>query len=312
MDSVSRLPQTPAISIIVTSYTSERLGDIQDLLLSIKNQVARNFEVIYVVERDNTLEGSIARIGRRLDLALRVLSNKGEWGLAEARNLGARGSVGEIIAFVDDDVMLRPDWSQSVERVFQEYPGIHGITGPAYPFWVGTPLEWWPVELDWLIGCTRWFHANEIVKIRNCWGMNMAFQRRKFEGVGGFSRETGYHRGVLAEDVELSLKLGGGNGEKLLYVPDMAVFSKVHPYRLQTRFVIERSMWIGYSRRTINRGYSTLDGLSPEYLLVAALAKRLLNGSIFRRMKRVSDLLSLSRLVFVIFFSALMGYLICS
>ena len=43
------------ISIIVTSYTTERLNDIMELLASIKAQVYTNIETVFVAERSREL-----------------------------------------------------------------------------------------------------------------------------------------------------------------------------------------------------------------------------------------------------------------
>jgi GT2 family glycosyltransferase len=39
-------------------------------------------------------------------------------GVAHARNMAARAATGEIIAFVDDDACVAPDWLEHLERVF--------------------------------------------------------------------------------------------------------------------------------------------------------------------------------------------------
>ena len=237
------------ISIVVTSYSSGRLDDIRDLLRSIKIQKEENYELVYVTERDINLRRMVAREAQDIGLRVRVFHNDGRPGLAEARNLGAKAATGEILGFVDDDVVLDSGWTKAVEETFQANPKLTGITGPAYPLWVGESAKWLPAEFDWLIGCTRWFNSPRLVEVRNCWGMNMAFRKSTFNLSGGFSEDTGYHRGWVAEDVELSLRIQDLIPHTLAYVPTMVVKSKIHPYRLENRFVIERSRWIGHSRR---------------------------------------------------------------
>ncbi len=251
------------VSIIVTSNSTERKADILDLLRSIKEQEVSNYELIYVTEGKGRLFQFVQDETSRLGLNARVIRNEGSPGLSEARNAGSRGAVGEILGFVDDDVVLDRGWSRAVEELFQKYPSAVGASGPAYPLWVGEPAEWLPKELDWLIGCTRWFKPSGFVEVRNCWGMNMAFRTRQFRQIGGFSVDSGYHRGRIAEDIELSLRIRGKTGGKILYSPKMLVKSKVHPYRLSNKFIIERSRWIGYSRRSIRDTAST-NGLAHQ------------------------------------------------
>lgn len=247
------------ISVIITSYSLSRLQEAKDVLRSISAQTTRNFEVVYVTERDHRLFDAIEQEVKMYDFKAVAIHNEGAPGLAEARNLGVSQASGDIVAFVDDDVVLSKGWTDAVERAFETFPRTVGITGPAYPLWMGKKREWLPVELDWLIGSTRWFGSDRVVEVRNCWGMNMAFRRNELEEAGGFSVETGYHRGKMAEDVELSLRLRAKTRMRILYVPRMLVWNKVNDYRLSNRFIMERSRWIGYSRRYIRESVRTIN-----------------------------------------------------
>ena len=241
------------ISIVITTYDSDRLGDVSDLLESLRLQSCQDFEIIYVTERDERLSSRVSNLLKSKGINGFVIHNDGPWGLSESRNIGVMHSNGGIIAFLDDDVLVKKDWVQSVVDAFKFGPDVIGVTGPAYPLWIGCPLDWFPPELDWLIGCTRWYHSKSVRKVRNGWGMNMAFTRDAFDKAGLFSVETGYHRGPIAEDVEFSMRVRRETGKAIYYIPDMAVFNKVYPYRTNPRFILARSSWIGYTRRAIRR-----------------------------------------------------------
>jgi len=284
-----------SVSIVVTSYSMERLDDIRDLLRSIKDQTDGNYELVYVTERDRNLEATIWQEAKDIGLATTIVHNEGRPGLAEARNLGASVATGEILGFVDDDVFLNRKWIGAVRKAFQLHQDVFGITGPVHPFWIGTPADWLPNGLDWLIGCTRWFDSDEMTEVPNCWGMNMAFRRYAFLDVGGFSvestersrylrtrssldlgKDTRQAHGKTAEDVDISLRLRKSLAGKLCYVPEMMAYSKVYDYRLSKRFIIQRSSWIGYSRRNFSQASQELPSLSsfedkliPKVLLSA-------------------------------------------
>lgn len=298
------------ISIIVTSYDMGRLQDIKDLLASIQEQSAKNFEVVYVTERSRDLYESVKGIFADKGIPGTVIHNEGRWGLAEARNLGASYANGDILAFVDDDVVLSKDWAVAVEKAFCSLNNIVGATGPAYPLWVGEPARWLPEGLDWLIGCTRWFKADRPVAVRNCWGMNMAFRRNVFFGENGFSEETGFYKGYIAEDVDLSLRIRRTSGRRLFYIPQMVVFSKVHSYRLSNRFVIKRSEWIGYTRPHIEKIVS--DAAAPSDHLEVKLIRGLLKTLIVPDTKACKDWKDISkrfRVSMLSLFSLALGYL---
>ncbi len=298
------------LSIVITSYDPQRKQDISDLLDSVQNQVCNDLEVVYVTERSTSLRDYVKEAIRSRGIRGKVIHNTGEWGLSECRNIGIKNSEGEIIAFIDDDVILDPKWSCAVINAFESFDDMIGATGPAYPYWVDERADWLPLELDWLIGCTRWFRSDVPVEVRNCWGMNMVFRREAFDIAGDFdtnaTEKSRYLRsstdnergetmkqGKMAEDVEFSLRVKRLSGKKLLYLPDMRVLNKVYSYRLSKRFIIARSSWIGYSRRNIakiGRGKQ----LATENLILISLLRTLFQvnryayrGNFFRRISTI-------------------------
>jgi len=54
-------------------------------------------------------------------------------GLSRARNLGIREAQGDILAFTDDDCLVRKDWVGAVARAFSEFPEIAALTGGSLP-----------------------------------------------------------------------------------------------------------------------------------------------------------------------------------
>ena len=295
-----------AVSIVITSRPKSRQSDTKQLLASISDQVSKNFEVVYVTENALTYQ-CVATEARKLGLRVKLIRNDSLPGLSEARNIGALNASGEFIAFVDDDVIVSPDWTRVVEDSFHVNKRIMGITGPAVPLWMNDPANWLPKEFDWLIGCTRWFQSSKMVEVRNCWGMNMAFRRSVFETVGGFSPRTGYHRGTLAEDVEFSFRAKFKAGGILVYVPDLKVLSKVYPYRLSQQFVMERSRWIGHTRREIRRKDNLL-GFSFEKMVLFSAVLGVLRGEFLGGVVDVSELIQCCRTLALSCVSLVAGY----
>jgi GT2 family glycosyltransferase len=294
------------LSIVVTSYDLQRRKDITDLLDSIQAQVCNDFEVIYITERSRSLYDFVKKAIEVRKIRGKVIHNDGSWGLSECRNIGVKHSKGEVVAFVDDDVMLDSNWSCAILNAFKTLDGIIGATGPAYPYWVDGRADWLPTELDWLIGCTRWFKSDVPVQVRNCWGMNMCFKAEAFRKVGLLSTSTGYHRGVFAEDVEFSLRVRRLTGKKLYYLPDMRVLSKVYAYRLSSRFIVARSSWIGYSRRNIAKEVGNKQ-MSLENSLLVPLLCSMLQKTRYR--PKLMDELRKTKVSILVLFSISLGYL---
>jgi glycosyltransferase involved in cell wall biosynthesis len=240
------------LSIVVTSYDFNRINDIHDLLDSIKFQTYQDIETIYVVERSVGLYDAVREYCKGINLSTRVIYTSQNLGLGGARNLGSKEAKGEVIAFVDDDVVLNPDWA---EKMVGSYSGdVIGVTGSEYPLWQDKDLEWLPEKLYWLISCTNWTDWNEITEARSLWGGNMSFLREAFERAGSFLPSLGFHQ-PMAEDLEFSIRVKKKTGKKLLFNPNVKAGHKIYGYRLSFKFVALRSHHIGVSRRLLKSTY---------------------------------------------------------
>ncbi len=152
------MPETTALlSIIVATYTTDRLQDLKDLIQSVDLQTYSPIEVVLVVEKDHQLYDTIRDstwMSHRV--SIRIYFNEKGGGLSVNRNMGIEKARGDILAFVDDDVVLAPDWSTEVMAGFSD-KGAFGMTGPAYPLWQNQSMKWIPEEF--LPGTGRDFSA---------------------------------------------------------------------------------------------------------------------------------------------------------
>ncbi len=248
------MPSQPLLSVVITSFTLDRLPDIRDLLVSLKAQAYPNIETVFIAERSAELRDAVRDFAQSTGLApFRVLFSEEKLGLGGARNLGSRHVGGEIVAFVDDDVVLDPQWAKEMVRSYED-PSVIGVTGSAVPLWQDRRLTWLPKELYWLISCTDWTRWSAPVEARSLWGGNMSVRREAFDKAGSFSSALGYHA-PIAEDLEFSLRVKIKTGGKLLFNPDAKVSHKVHGYRVGFRFISSRSHHIGVSRRLLRKTY---------------------------------------------------------
>jgi glycosyltransferase involved in cell wall biosynthesis len=268
----------PRVSIIITSYSLERLKDLCELLDSVKNQTYNNLETIVVAEGSDELLDRIGEyVSRKRMRNVQVLFNDGKSGLSEGRNLGITKATGEILAFADDDVVLASDWAEEIAKTFSNNESVIGLTGSAAPLADDNSATWLPKELDWLLSCTGWCEWKEIRDVRNVWGMNMAFAKEAFQRCGLFPTTLGYHRGPMAEDIGFSMIVKTKTRKRIVFNPMVKVLHKVHG-RLSWSFIAERAYWIGHSRRMIKVYFtegSDDDVLSSEWELLHRIFTRL-------------------------------------
>jgi glycosyltransferase involved in cell wall biosynthesis len=283
----------PLLSIVLTSYTDKRLKDIFELLESVKAQTYPRIEVVYVIERSTGLLHLLRSYLKEKAISnVKVIFDSRDLGLSAARNLGIKNAGGEIIAFIDDDVVLPPEWAEEVVRTYAMRSDIIGVTGPALPLWSDGPIKWLPEELYWIIGSTTWYKCNSVKEVRHAWGMNMSFRREAFEVCGGFRMRmsdypnkdvakrmltTLYHDIVPHEDVDFSLRVRRKTGKRILYNPKLAVMHKAKKSRLTISFIIKECLHQGCAKRMLTTLYPmNANMLRREYDLLFRILRDLL------------------------------------
>lgn len=251
----------PRLSVVVTSYSTERLKDIYDVLDSLKVQTLCDMETVFVAEKSQDLYQQVKAYAESKAMPMRAIFHEGPLGMSGARNLGIREATGSIIAFIDDDALAFPEWASCIVKTFAD-ESIIAVTGAAMPLWVDGEIAWLPKELYWIIACTDWVQLDGLRDIRNVWGTNMAFRREAFELAGAFSTDIGGMHGkrLHGEEVELSLRIRSKTGKRVVYNPEVKVMHKVYSRRLSLRWISKTSYWIGYTRRVLQE-------LSQRYAL---------------------------------------------
>jgi cellulose synthase/poly-beta-1,6-N-acetylglucosamine synthase-like glycosyltransferase len=129
-------------------------------------------------------------------LVLRTGTRRGP---AAARNLGARAAGGDVLLFIDADVVVTPTTIGDVIRIFREDLGIHAIIGsydrdPQAPNFLS--------QYKNLLH--HYVHQNAREDGHTFWGACGAVRRRVFLDVGGFDER---YRVPCIEDVELGYRL---------------------------------------------------------------------------------------------------------
>ncbi|MGH7998128.1 MAG: glycosyltransferase family 2 protein, partial [Brasilonema sp.] len=133
-------------------------------------------------------------------------------GLSVARNTGIRHSIGDIIAFTDDDVEVHSDWIARLQQSF-ENPKVMAVTGLVLPGELETEAQ---VAFEkGFGGFNRGYRVLtfdsqffEEMRYRGVpvWrigaGANMALRRKAFELVGYFDERLGAGASGCSEDSE--------------------------------------------------------------------------------------------------------------
>jgi len=267
------------VSVIISTYAKERSQEVLGCIDSLKKQTLNPEEIILVLDPDKELKSFYDSIVPS-DV---VLLPSEERGLSKARNTGVRRSIGDVVAFIDDDAFADSDWLRNlVENYEQE--DVLGVGGVTQPIWESGRPRSFPEELDWVVGCSYKGLPESGSCIRNPIGCNMSFRRKVFETIGYFESHLGrLGRKMLgSEEAEFSMRLLRGFPEsRIIYDPSAVVYHKVPKNRQTLRYFVKRCFYEGVSKRLM----SAFDleggiGLSFErhylkYLLKVAIPSRI-------------------------------------
>jgi GT2 family glycosyltransferase len=177
-------------SATVVICTRDRPEELRRCLTSLPQQTKVPAQIVVV---DNASRDDLTR---KVALAAGAdYVREDRPGLDIARNAGAKRSVGEIVAYTDDDVHLHPRWLERLVRAF-DLPEIAAVTGLVLPAELETaaqrhfethwsfgrgyrPIDFGPAffAVDRARGCPAW----EIGA-----GASMAFRREIFAKLGYF------------------------------------------------------------------------------------------------------------------------------
>lgn len=272
----------PTVSVVICAYTAERLKDIHEAVDSVLAQTLKPHEVIVAVDHNEDL---FHRLRSSLPGEVSVVLNRTVRGLSETRNAGIRHSTGDIVAFIDDDAVAADTWLEHLTAHFSR-PEVAGVGGRAVPHWSdGKRPNWFPEELDWIVGCTYKglpLNGNEC---RNMIGCNMSFRRDCLQLAGLFSSEVGRIGRVqgVGEEAEICLRVKQVMpGKVILYEPQATIYHKVPAWRVGLKYLIQRSYNEGFYKTIVKRLSGNHSGpvLSTEgaylsYLLRTAIPARL-------------------------------------
>lgn len=131
------------ISLIIPAYNEEKMiGHCLEAVM--KNAPGRFFEILVI---DNASTDKTAEIAERFPNVRVVREN---WkGLTRARERGRLEAKGDLLAYIDADTEIPPQWIEKVENFFATHPNAVSLSGPYhYPDASGLlslslKVSWW-------------------------------------------------------------------------------------------------------------------------------------------------------------------------
>ena len=147
------------ISLVIP--TKNRSEKLKKLLHSVLKQTVLPKEVIIVDDSDNLRTKELIQQLKKLFLKKNIQikyimpSENKKKSISRARNIGAKKAKGDIIVFIDDDVVIDKNYLKEILKVFEKNPNALGVQGTIMnmeysPFWnsIKKVFYYWHAERD--------------------------------------------------------------------------------------------------------------------------------------------------------------------
>jgi glycosyltransferase involved in cell wall biosynthesis len=208
-----------ALRLSVVTPTYNRQASLERFLRSLDKQAsstASAFEVLVV--DDGSTDETLATIdGLQVSYQLRLL-RQAHQGPAQARNLGVSEASGELILFLDDDVVAEPTLLAQHLQSHAEQPNavvIGPMLAPPGDWHRSAWVRWEELQLDKQY--RDMVRGRYRCSPRQFYTGNASLERARFLAAGGFDA-----RFKRAEDVELAYRLRD-DGAHFMFNPTAAV-----------------------------------------------------------------------------------------
>jgi Glycosyl transferase family 2 len=183
----------PRLSVIVPVY-NDRAG-LSRCLPALAAGAGPDVEIIVVDDASTDDSAAIAAA-----LPVRLIRMPANAGPAAARNSGARHASGDILLFVDSDVVVAPGALDRVSRLFRGRPDVAAVFGSydARPADAGVVSRYKNL-------LHHWVHQEGAAEASTFWAGCGAIRKSVFDQVGRFD-EARFRRPSI-EDIELGHRL---------------------------------------------------------------------------------------------------------
>lgn len=246
-----------SVSVILCTY-SPSFKLLKRILIALFNQkfIEEKFEIIIVINNPS-FENIFSKINRlykkvnynvRVNIPVRILVEP-RIGLSYARNTGIRNAEGDIVIFIDDDMIPSYSWMYEHLNIYKKYPDAVVVGGDIKGIWEELLPEWLVPEIQLTLSV---FHLyDDVTRLENSWlfGGNISFKKEILNRIGYFNTGLGRKGYCLlsCEETEFTYRIYKNRIGSQYYNPYAYVYHFIPKRRMTKEFNKDRWYWQGIS-----------------------------------------------------------------
>ena len=173
-------------------------------------------------------------------------------GLVEAKQVGANTATGDIICYLEDDVILEPEYLKEIVRGFDDHPSMIGCCGvisnlPRYPFGYEFIFHLFHRGIfeDGRVGLFFTLNDHRYTLItNNMLSGGLSAWRREVFSVIPFDVENGFH---MLEDIDFSTRVAAHYCQRLFINPNARLAHYSSPVNREVLGTRQRRKLIEYT-----------------------------------------------------------------
>ena len=273
-------------SVIIATHN--RPDSLPPLIESLAPEMAAGSREIIVAENGTPAPMQLSLEG----LPLKHL-HESRAGKCRIQNRAIVQASGEILIFLDDDLVVAPGYLEAVEQFFDTHREFAAMKGRILP---AEDLEKKVGPMAVYLDLPIADHGDEVVEVRGVLGANMAFRADTIKQVGPFDERLGPGAGGHEEETEMSQRLRRV-GFRIGYAPKALVYHEVD----ETRATRERFIRISRERgrcRMLHEKHSAADVILKNAIAQVRLRIAQLTGAGLPRIAREERRLAVARGMF--------------
>ena len=202
-------------------------------------------------------------------------------GLLSGRHRGANEAKGDILAFIDDDVLVSNNWLKSIIDVFENKTNVDLLTGPTLPYFESYPPNWlnyfWSQSAHgkycgWLSLIDFGDIPTEIDQTY-IWGLNFIIKKSVYFKLKGFHPDCiPDNLQMFQGDGEIGLcHKAKEKGHKAFYHPGVLLYHMIPVKRMTHEYFYKRAYYQGvcdsYTKFRTDFGlYSSNESRKDNYI----------------------------------------------